>query len=87
MQVIYCNINIFDYDQQIYLVKGENSRLIARVPFTSLGKSLVSLCEEKSTYNVHLFCNVPGMAEQATDAITEQEIKQYGKAKIDVQVN
>lgn len=87
MQVIFCNINIFDYDQQVYLVTGGESKLIAKVPFINLGKSLVSLCQEKATYNVHLFCNVPGMAEQAADAITEQEIKQYGKAKIDVQVN
>ena len=40
MQVIYCNINIFDYEQQVYLVEGENSRLIAKIPFMSFGKSI-----------------------------------------------
>ena len=87
MQVIYCNINIFDYDQQVYLVTGEESRLIAKIPFTSFGKSIPEVCNQKGIYDVHLFCNVPGMAQQAADAITEQEIKQYGKAKINVQVN
>ena len=87
MQVIYCNINIFDYDQSIYLVDENDSRLIAKIPFTNLGRSLIDICENKGVYNVHLFCNVKGMAEQAAEAITDQEIKQYGKAKIEVQVN
>ncbi len=87
MQVIYCNINIFDYDQQVYLVEGEKSRLIAKIPFISFGKSIPGLCDHQKVYKVHLFCNVPGMAEQAADAITEEEIRVYGKSKIDVEVN
>lgn len=87
MQVIYCNINIFDYDQEIYLVKGENSRLIAKVPFTDLGKAMPGLCEDKSTYKVHLFCNVPGMAQQAAESIAANEIKKYGQSKIEVEIN
>lgn len=87
MQVIYCNINIFDYDQEVYLVTGGESRLIAKVPFTELGKVMPGLCEEKATYNVHLFCNVPGMAQQAADAIIANEISKYGKNKIEVEIN
>jgi hypothetical protein len=87
MQVIYCNINIFDYDQEIYLVKDDNSRLIAKVPFTDLGKALPGLCNDKATYNVHLFCNVSGMAQQAADSIVANEIKKYGQNKIEVEIN
>jgi len=87
MQVIYCNINIFDYDQSIYLITGGDSRLIAKVPFTELGKTMPELCNDKSTYKVHLLCNIPGMAEQAADAIYAEEVKRYGKSKIDIEVN
>jgi hypothetical protein len=87
MQVIYCNINIFDYEQQVYLVREGDSKLIAKIPFVELGKAMPELCNQKEIYTVHLFCNVPGMAEQAADAIVEQEIKKYGKSKIEVKVN
>ncbi len=87
MQVIYCNINIFDYDQEIYLVTRGDSRLIARVPFTDLGKTLPGLCHDKATYKVHLFCNVPGMAQQAADSIVSNEIKNYKQNKIEVEIN
>ena len=87
MQVIYCNINIFDYDQSIYVVENQDSKLIAKVPFIGFGKAIPSLCDEKNIYNVRLFCNVAGMAEQAADAIVEEEIKKYGKTKIDIEVN
>ena len=87
MQVIYCNINIFDYDQQIFLVDGDKSTLIAKVPLNGMGRAMVDLCEKQDTYNVHLFCNVKGMADQAAESILNEEIKKYGKGKIEVQVN
>lgn len=82
MSVIYCNINIFDYDQEIYLVKGDSSHLIAKVPFTNLGKSLPGLCYSNNAYEVHLMCNVPGMAKQAIQKAEEEEMKQYSASKI-----
>ena len=87
MQVIYCNINIFDYDQEVYLVTSGESKLIAKVPFTELGKTMPSLCADKATYNVHLFCNVPGMAQQAADAIVSNEMTKYGRNRIEVEIN
>ena len=87
MQVIYCNINIFDYDQEVYLVEGNESKWIAKVPFTDLGKAMPKLCNDKETFKVHLFCNVPGMAQQAADAIVSNEITKYGKNKIEVEIN
>lgn len=87
MQVIYCNINIFDYDQEIYLVTGGDSKLIARVPFTELGKAMPGLCVDKATYNVHLFCNIPGMAQQAAESIVANEMNKYGRNKIEVEIN
>lgn len=87
MQVIYCNINIFDYDQEVYLVTSGESKLIAKVPFTELGKALPVLCNDKATYSVHLFCNIPGMAQQAADAIVTNELKKYGRNKIEVEIN
>ena len=87
MQVIYCNINIFDYDQQVYLVTGGDSKLIAKVPFTDLGKAMPMLCQDKATFKVHLFCNVPGMAQQAADAIISIEMAKYGRNKIEVEIN
>lgn len=88
MQVIYCNINIFDYDQSVYLVEGNKSRLLAKVPMDALGMAIPDICYDKNVYNVHIFCRVPGMAEQAAEAIYAREAEKYSVIhKIDVEVN
>lgn len=88
MSVIYCNINIFDYDQSIYILDENNKpHLIARVPFTNLGGSVPHLCYDKGVFDVKLSCNIPGMAQQAAESIYTQAAKQYGNNhKIDVEV-
>lgn len=88
MPIIYCNINIFDYDQSIYAVEGEHTYLIAKVPFQELGKTMPELCYSKNIYSVHLNCTVPGMAKQAAEAIYEEANKKYGlNHQIDVEVH
>lgn len=88
MPVIYCSINIFDYEQSIYMLDGDHSRLLARAPASELGKVIPDICYEKDIYNVHLACNIPGMAEQAAEAIYTYEGKKYNIIhKIDVEVN
>ena len=87
MRVMYCNINIFDYDQSIYMLDGDNSHLIARVPFQHLGKTMPELCYSNNIYTVKLNCSVPGMAQQAADAIYTEAAKKYGSNhQIDIEV-
>jgi hypothetical protein len=87
MPVIYCNINIFDYDQSIYVLDDKGSHLIAKVPFTGLGKAMPHLCYDKNVFDVKLSCNVPGMAKQAAESIYAQANKEYGvQHKIDIEV-
>lgn len=87
MPVIYCSINIFDYDQSIYMLDGDKSRLLARAPVSDLGKAIPDICYDKGIYSVRLSCNIPGMAQQAAEAIYTYEGKQYNIIhKIDVEV-
>lgn len=88
MPLIYCNINIFDYDQSVYVVDGEHTHLIAKVPFQELGKTMPELCNDKGIYDIHLSCSVPGMAKQAAEAIYAEASKKYGFAnKLDIEVH
>jgi len=90
MPLIYCNINIFDYDQSIYVLDSDNggaSHLIARVPFQHLGTAMPELCYTNNIYTVRLNCSIPGMAQQAADAIYAGAAKKYGNNhKIDIEV-
>lgn len=88
MPVMYCHINIFDYDQSIYILEGTDSRLIAKVPFQNLGKTMPGLCYDKGIYEIHLSCDVPGMAKQAAESIYAAAAKEYGNNhKIDIEVH
>ena len=87
MRVMYCNINIFDYDQSIYVLDGDDSHLIARVPFQHLGRTVPELCYTNGVYTIKLNCTVPGMAKQAAESIYSEAAKKYGNNhKIDIEV-
>lgn len=81
--VIYCNINLFDYDQEIYLVKDGDSHLIAKTPMQELGKVLPGLCYSKDVYTVYITAPVPEIAIQAMRKTEEEEMKQYSASKIE----
>ena len=85
---LFCTINIFDYDQSIYFRDGdEKAHLIAKVPFTELGKTIPALCSEHDVNNVLLSCRVPGMADQAKASILNSNaISQYGLKNLQVEV-
>jgi hypothetical protein len=88
MPIIYCDINIFDYDQGIYLLEDGKSKLLARVPAGEIGRAIPDICYDKDVYNVHISCNIPGMAKQAAEAIYRQEELRYNVIhKIDVEIN
>lgn len=88
MPIIYCNINIFDYDQSVYMIEDNKSKLLAKVPMEDLGRAIPDICYDKDIYSVHIFCRIPGMAEQAAEAIYTREAEKYNVIhKIDVEVN
>lgn len=88
MQVIYCYLNMFDYEQSIYLNKdkNENPHLLAKVPLIDVGKVIPDLCNSHETYDVMLSCPVPGMAQQCKDKIEQEEFKRYNTTKINVTI-
>lgn len=86
MPVIYCRINLFDMDQKIYLVNGENEKEIAKAPLDHLDGTLVALCHDKDVYNVHLF----GLQDFVIDiakAINKTEDLMFSQNRIQVEVN
>lgn len=54
MSVIYCNINLFDYDQKIYKKENEKVKEIAKIPMNNLGTFLAKYVNENNINEIHL---------------------------------
>jgi len=87
MQVILCNINLFDADQKVWLVdESSGQKEIARVPLDHLYKVLPDLCRDKNVYNVHLF-GFTDIVNEVTQNLAKEEVRLYNENKIKVEVN
>lgn len=52
MQIIYCNIDIFNYNQFIHLKDEENDIILAKVPIESMERTICNLCNEHNVDEV-----------------------------------
>lgn len=56
MPLIYCHFNLFDYNQNIYIVKENGIRELAWLaPTEEVGYAIASLCNERKIYNINLY--------------------------------
>ena len=54
MSVIYCNIDMFAYDQIVYEKTGDNTKVIAKIPLNNLGVFIARYCNENNITEIHL---------------------------------
>lgn len=86
MSLIYCNINLFDSDQVIYMIQNNEEKEIAKVPLDFLDKSLTGLCYNKNIFNIHLF-GIDAFVNEIAEKINKYEELNYSNNKIKVEVN
>lgn len=86
MSLIYCYINLFDADQEIYLLNCDDKKLIAKTPLNNISKVLPGLCRDKDCYDVHLY-GLDVVATEMANKISKEEMKHYSERKIKVEVN
>ena len=81
MSLIYCYINLFDADQEIYLLNGnDDKKLIAKTPLNNISKVLPGLCRDKDCYDVHLY-GLDVVATEMANKISKEEMKHYSERK------
>lgn len=88
MRVIYSKINLFTLNQPIYMVDTETGEqiLLDNVPIADIPQWLRYRCYEHDIFNVRLDGNEDYLNGLEVK-ILEEEIRQYGEAKIRVEVN
>lgn len=88
MSIIYCSINEFDKNSSVYMRDGENEIIsLGEVDNSELANQLLTLCNQRKVYNVHLLGSddfLNGIAEM----MIEQNITNYGKTnELKIEVN
>jgi hypothetical protein len=82
MSIIYCNINLFDLNQKVYI--NDNTNQIGQVPIESLDHFIVTMCAKHNIDNVILtgsnYYTLP-----VKNRIEKEAISRYNK-KIKVEV-
>lgn len=85
MPVICCGINIFDYDQVVYLCDENNQmKELGKTPYQYLDHFITTMCNEQDVYRVKLM----GLKEYTTQLkkrIEKESVARYGK-KIEVEI-
>lgn len=87
MPVISCGINIFDYDQTVYLV-NENSKevkVIGKSTYENLEHLLVTLCDEYNVNTIYLG-GIMQYKAPLKDRIEKESLARYNR-KIEVIIN
>lgn len=54
MRVIYCNIDPFAYDQEVYVLDGQDKTKIGKSPIESLPQFISNKCDELNIEEVNL---------------------------------
>lgn len=87
MSVITCKLNLFAYEQEIYLVTDNSIKLIGKAPLENLDRALVDLCINKQVYKLHLY-GVDEFATELASSINKTEKALYAmENKIEIEVN
>ena len=88
MRVIYSTINMFSLNQSFYLLDtatGEKE-LLDQVATEDIAQWVRYRCHEHDIYNVCLYGNKDYLS-LLEEKVLEEEMKNYGEAKIKVEVN
>lgn len=88
MSLIYCSVNEFDKNSNVYMRDEEDEiNSLGEVDNGDLASQLLTICLRRGVYDVHLFGSddfLNGIAE----TMNEQNITMYSQAnKLNIEVN
>ena len=83
MPIIVCGINIFDYDQEVFLMDGNQSKSLGKSTYNNLDHFITTCCNNTDTYQVRL-AGLKNYTEPLKQRIEKEGIARYGK-KIEVE--
>lgn len=88
MSLIYCSVNEFDKNSNVYMRDEEDEiNSLGEVDNGELASQLLAICLQRGVYNVHLFGSddfLNGVAEM----MNEQNITMYNQVnKLNIEVN
>lgn len=88
MQVIYSKISLFDAQHPVLIYDEETKEGydLGKVSAVELPAFIKEQCYQNNIYKVHLF-GVTEFVESVEQRIMEIEMRNYGEAKIQVEVN
>ena len=87
MDKIFCQINLFDKNQTIYLVKsGDDIKPIAEISVEEIADFIYKYCYNNNVYNVRLKGNVEYINEIIKAPIKQKEVEVYSNNKIEIEV-
>ena len=88
MRIIYSTINMFSLNQSLYLLDTETGEkeLLDQVATENIAQWVRYHCHEHNVYKVCLYGSKDYLS-LLEKKILEEEIKNYGEAKIKVEVN
>lgn len=85
MPIITCGVNIFDYDQTVYLYKNDHELVIlGKSTYEHLDHFITTMCNQYQVYQVKL----GGLKEYTSplkNRIEKESVARYGK-KIEVEI-
>ena len=82
MPVIYCKINIFDYEQEVFL----GTKSIGKAPLKDLPQFLINRCQENDVREVHLK-GIKAYAQDVKNSIENYCQTKYGDLRIEVKID
>lgn len=84
MPVIYCTVNMFEYNQTVYVVNDDKTtHPVAKVPLNSLGNFISKYCAEHNITEVHLF-GYPEFTQDVKNKANEANVKKYGNHTLNI---
>ena len=87
MRMIYCNVNPFDRYNRLYILDEQQQiQALGKTELSTLGKLIFAECIEQDISNVHLY-GIMDYLEPVINDLQKQQINEYGKIKIQVEVN
>ncbi len=88
MSIIYCSINEFDKNSNVYMRDEENEVIsLGEVDNSELADQLLALCNQRKVYNVHLLGS-DDFLEGVAEMMVEQNITNYDKTnELKIEVN
>ena len=87
MDKIFCQINLFDKSQTIYLVKSEDDiKPIAEISVEEIADFVYKYCYNNNIYNVTFKGDVEYINEIIKIPIKQKEAEVYSNNKIEIEV-